>query len=130
MHIPKCKSLFFFLQGFFYSVKAGFTNTCLLTGFIDRNIFVFIEMKGKVIFFQSFFLYPFGSSDELLSSPCSFDSCFRSFTNEISFKLSHRSKNLNNKLPIGRSSIKRGLRNAFKENTFLIKKLNELNHIF
>ena len=42
-------------------------------------------MKGKMIFFQSFFFYSFGSSDEFLSSPCPFYSRFRSFTDEISF---------------------------------------------
>ena len=130
MHISKCKSLFFFFQSLFYSVEAGFADTHLFTSFIDRNIFVFIKMKGKMIFFQSFFFYSFGSSDEFLSSPCPFDSCFRSFTDEISFKLSHRSKNLNDKLSIGRSRIKSGLRNTFEQNTFLIKKLNEFNHIF
>ena len=130
MHISKCKILFFFFQSLFYPVETGFADTSLLTGFIDRNIFVFIKMKGEVIFFQSFFFYSFGSSDEFLSSPCSFDSCFRSFTDKISFKLSHRSKNLNDKLPIGRSRIKSGFRNTFEENTLLIKKLNEFNHIF
>ncbi len=114
----KCKSLFFFLQSLFYSVETSFAYTRLLAGFIYRNIFVFIEMKGEMIFFQSFFFYSFGSSDEFLSSPCSFDSCFRSFTDEISFKLSHCSKNLNDKFSIGRSSIKSGFRDTFEENTF------------
>jgi len=41
---------------FFYPIKAGFADTCLLTGFIDRNIFVFIKMKSKMIFFQSFLI--------------------------------------------------------------------------
>ena len=108
MHLSKCKSLLFFLQSLFYPVEASFADTRLLAGFIDGNIFVFIKMKGEMIFFQSFFFYSFGSSDEFLSSPCSFDSCFRSFTDEISFKLSYSTKNLNDKLPIGRSSIKSG----------------------
>ena len=69
----------------FSHLEAGFTDTRLLAGFIDRNIFVFIKMKGEVIFLQSFFFYSFGSSDEFLSSPCPFYSRFRSFTDEISF---------------------------------------------
>ena len=69
----------------FSHLEAGFTDTRLLAGFINRNIFVFIKMKGKMIFFQSFFFYSFGSSDEFLSSPCPFYSRFRSFTDEISF---------------------------------------------
>ena len=69
----------------FSHLEAGFTDTRLLAGFIDRNIFVFIKMKSEVIFLQSFFFYSFGSSDEFLSSPCPFYSRFRSFTDEISF---------------------------------------------
>ena len=118
LHISKCKILFFFFQSLFYPVEAGFADTCLFTGFINGNIFVFIKMKSKMIFFQSFFFYSFGSSDEFLSSPCPFDSCFRSFTDEISFKLSHCSKNLNDKFSIGRSRIKSGLEILLKKTPF------------
>jgi len=65
--------IFFFFQSLFHSVETRFADTCMFAGFIDKNIFVFIEMKGKMIFFQSFFFYSFRASDEFLSSPYTFD---------------------------------------------------------